>query len=1128
MSKKILLSLLCVSALKLLAVYNGANSLDEKPLNADELKAGFETPPNSAKPLTWWHWINGSVSKDGIEKDFKSFKESGIGGVQLLNANMYVPPAHLRFHSEDWFDYVNYAIQKADEYGLEFAIMNSDGWANSGGPWVSPEKSMKMLVWSELDIEGGKNFEGLIPKPKEIHEDYYEDLAVFLLPQENSDTLKPTITCKKTDKKSSLELSIIFEFQESVSRRLLTISKFSDTLAMQGKIYASQDGKSFEELGNFEFKGRSRSKFTDIAFNRKTAKYFKLEAKILSADAKLDFEKYFSLSDKNRLSLHQSKALKNGINFASPDTSVEASNAGAIDPKQCIDISKNLSKDGKLTCKIPQGKWTVLRMGYTSTGAKNHPAQPEGHGLEIDKFEKEFVRYHIEKSLGRTFKESKKYLGKAFNGILLDSWEVGFQGWTQKFPEYFLNSRAYDMRPFLPVLTGRVIESAQVSNAFLCDYRKTANELCSQNYFGEIKKIANENNMVLYAETYVGYIFNELEAAGNVDVNMSEFWLTKNLHGHSQLKKMSSPAHITGRRVMGAESFTARDDSARWTAHPMTLKPFGDMAFARGLNRFVFHTSAHQPNDLMPGFSLGRYGTHFGRANVWWKDSKAWLSYVAKSQYLLQRGRPYADILYLISGDNELFSSANSNTVNIRGYDYELCIPSFLGDAKAIDGKIKFESGMEFSLLITQDVWSASLKDLQKIKSFKDAGVPILGSAPTSPDNLQDTSKNFEAWQKLAQEIWKDSKNNYTSGDIEKALLSKGKKKDFLFETLNNGKFVQHKKNLNFIHRKNGDMDIYFVANAFYETENAKGIMRFNVADKTPEIWDAQSGSINPPPSYFVQDGYTCIPVDFAPFESTFVIFRNKAEAFKITSIKDSSGENVHLSPNSVYRKDDDLISFMPNLSASINGKECKISSATPQTIAFKPKVWNVSFSTPFNENFSKDFTELKSFSDCEEKEIKYFSGTAKYSTTLEITADLKDSNKSIALDLGEVANIARLAINGKEVGICWTYPFRFDITKFVNVGKNLLEISVTNTWVNRMIADENLPQDTKYDMKGNMFNIGRLSEFPSWYGNAELTAKRERKTWAIWKCYDGKETPIKAGLLGPVTICVGEIYRLN
>jgi hypothetical protein len=177
--------------------------------------------------------------------------------------------------------------------------------------------------------------------------------------------------------------------------------------------------------------------------------------------------------------------------------------------------------------------------------------------------------------------------GKALVATHIDSWENGAQNWTARMREEFLKRRGYDPLIYLPVITGRVVDTLEISERFLWDLRQTANDLLLENYAGHMATLAREKGLHLTIEAYGGPN-DDITYGGRADEPMGEFWIGGG--AWETLKQMASSAHIYGRPILGAEAFTA-NDRERWQQHPASIKALGDRAFSEGVNRFVFHAA---------------------------------------------------------------------------------------------------------------------------------------------------------------------------------------------------------------------------------------------------------------------------------------------------------------------------------------------------------------------------------------------------------------------------------------------------------------------------------------------------------------------------------------------------------
>lgn len=994
-----LASLLLTGVLSLIAVTSRSAS--------GEIESAFKNPPLAARPLGWWHWINGNVTKEGIDADLENMKEIGMGGVQMFDVEIYMPEGPVRYGTDEWHEHVQHAVKKAAELGLEFHTMNTPGWSASGGPWVTPELSMKRIVFTETEASGGDvNLE--LPRPD----------------------LKPFYGARKV------------------------------------------------ELGNF---------YRDVAV-------FALPV----TDGRLpEFERK--------------------INFKSkPVARTEDTELAAIPRDQVIDLTGKMDAEGRLRATLPEGDWEIIRFGYTTTGKTNHPAVPEGHGLEIDKFDADAVAFQFEESMGRIIKEAGPLAGTTYNAILFDSFEGGFQNWTEKFPELFQEQKGYDFTPYLPLLTGRVLESEAVSEAVLWDFRDVIEELMAENYFGTMQRLAAEHGMKIYSESQGGPL-NPMAMNRHVDVPMNEFWMPEVTGRASRIKQSVSSANFQGRQLVAAEAFTATPENARFIPTPADLKRPGDQAFTYGLNRFNFHSHTHQPvTEAAPGFSLGRYGTHFGRLNTWWPYVGAWISYLSRSQAMLQSGKTVADICLLVDEDLGYGLPARTAT-EFAGYDFAPAYPSDVMKMTVEDGVLVHPDGGRFRVLVTPQrttakAWVAEIPTLEKIRDLVNAGAVVVGPPPIAPAGLEDLEKIAE-FDALVDTIWGGIGNK----PAPPKSLGEGKvyaQNAHPLEVLDqigvdrDLTWAPAESNVLYIHRRTADANFYFVLN---DTEEAERVtLTFRQSDRQPEIWDPVTGKTNPAPIFEVGEKTISVPVDFEPFGSAFFVFQKPLPA----------EWPVRAEPVNLELKTGPLLTDATEVNVKYSdGREQKIDlSPTP-----KPEViagpWNVKFIDGRGAPEQVTMPTLTSWSDSDDAGIKYYSGSAVYKTGFSSLAPA--TGQTAILDLGAVADIAKVIVNDREVAILWHPPFRADITEFLVAGENELEVHVANRWINRMIGDASIDVDYTYQPKGrSKFTDGRLEAIPDWlYDPVKRAQPRARHSFAAWKHYGEDDELVPSGLLGPVEV---------
>ena len=423
-----------------------------------------------------------------------------------------------------------------------------------------------------------------------------------------------------------------------------------------------------------------------------------------------------------------------------------------IDPTKIVDLT------GKTTWNAPAGRWTLVRIGHSGTGATTHPSTTPG--LECDKLSRAAVQYHFEHMFGPIMADSPNEVGRALNSILLDSWECGCENWTTLMPEDFAKHRGYKIAPWLAAFTGRVVKDPDSTEKFLWDLRRTVADLLTENHYGVAQEFAHEHHMLFYSEAPgIGLptVADNLGCKGRTDVPMGEFWVNRSYEDNiDDPKEAASAAHIYGKTIVATESFTSTANVASWANDPYGLKQLGDFEFCNGVNRFIFHRYAHQPwNDRKPGMSMGPWGINFERSNTWWKQGSAWIDYLTRCQYLLQQGRFVADVLYFYGeGAAAGVSHRDLKPELPAGFDYDVCNAEILmGQTSVENGEIVLKSGMRYHVLVLPDNDRMTLPLLKKIGKLVQAGATVYGPKPVKSPSLADKDG---AVQKLADKIWGD------------------------------------------------------------------------------------------------------------------------------------------------------------------------------------------------------------------------------------------------------------------------------------------------------------------------------------------------------------------------------------
>ena len=672
----------------------------EAQTNYGSMQKGFSDPPSSARPRTWWHWTNSNVSVEGITQDLEWMKKAGIGGMQLADVAAgqgQVTEKKTLFRSAEWLEAVKHTASESDRLGLEMAVFSSAGWSLAGGPWVKPEQAMKKLVWSETTVQGPLDFTGKLPDPpacegpiKDLSRTgrkdpseipFYRDCVVLAFPTPEDDMIKqaavPVITtgAGETDSEALLDddlnttarimagkeknlVWIQYQWEKPFKAQAVTLA--SRAGIPSGCLKASRDGKEFTTIALFPGPQLYRSgKVATFSFPETTAQYFRFEftgaprtpAEVMAetttkADSVYTFSE-IKLHNSAKVNRWEDKAGFYHLFNYEPVASQPVLNTSVTDPAKIVDISGFLLPDGSLRWKVPEGNWTIMRFGYSLTGARNRPAVPAGLGYEVDKLSREHTESYLKEYIRPVRDALGSLYGKSLRYILLDSWEAGMQNWTDNMTDEFKKRRGYDMTPFLPCLTGRIVAESELSDRFLWDFRRTLADMFAENFYKVVSDYFNKEGIGTYGEAS-GVSLEILEDAllckKYVDIPMGEFWyraLHPELMYYQDVRGAASAAHIYGKPVVAAEAFTGGGFNS-----PYELKIIGDYWFTQGINRFVFHTSAHQPLDTKPGNTM--VGAHINRNITWAGQAEPFMTYLSRCSFMLQQGKFVADIAYLL------------------------------------------------------------------------------------------------------------------------------------------------------------------------------------------------------------------------------------------------------------------------------------------------------------------------------------------------------------------------------------------------------------------------------------------------------------------------------------------------
>ncbi len=689
-----------------------------------------------------------------------------------------------------------------------------------------------------------------------------------------------------------------------------------------------------------------------------------------------------------------------------------------------LDLTTKLSAEGTLTWKAPAGDWVVLRIGSTLNDHCRVSTCSEGwDGYALDPFDAGAFKRYWDAVVEPLIADAGPLAGKALKYLHTDSWEVEVANWTPTLREEFKRRRGYDLLSWLPVLAGKIVNSREESNRFLHDFRRTMGDLAMDNHFKLFKEWSHKRGLLIHPESGGPHAvpIDAQQSLGFNDAPMSEFWAWSWRHRMGDanrffVKQPASAAHTYGRKLVLAEGFTTIGPHWQETIWD-NLKPSFDFACTEGLNLLVWHAFVCSPeSEGIPGQQYFA-GTHLNPLVTWWDKSKPFFDYINRCQALLQQGLPVADVAYFYGSHVPNFTQLrSSDPAKVGpGYDYDVVTEEVILTRMSVkDGRLVLPDGVSYRVLALPDRDIISLPVLRKLKEFVAAGATIIGPKPSRSMSLENHPKQDTEVQKLARELWeKKSAKGRVIADrtAREVLLADGVKPDF--EPMS--------PVLNFIHRRDGATEIYFVASRTNAATSA--MCAFRVTGKAAELWNAVTGERRLA-ACEARDGQTIVPLEFDPYGSWFVVFRPAAAS--APGVANGNSKNFEA---------------IQELAGS----------------------WTVRFDTNWAGSAEVEFETLVSWPERPEPGIKFFSGTAIYEKMFELSnSALRTPHSALWLDLGNVRELAEVKVNGKSCGITWTPPFRVNIADAIQPGVNKLEIEVVNFWPNRIIGDAALPKEQR------------------------------------------------------------------
>ncbi len=1080
MKKLLFLTITCFATILFLA----SCETNKGQVTSEALESGFVTPPDSIQTSVYWYWISDNISKEGVINDLHSMKKAGINRAFIGNIGLdNLPYGKVKMLSEEWWTIIHAALKTATELNIEIGIFNSPGWSQSGGPWVKPEEAMRYLAATELRVKGPQKLSQKLEKPVDLFQNVKliaypapKDDHVVLNMQNGKLASSPRVAdlLKIVDGDNATginfpqgnEFLIDFEANSAFTARSLLIRLTEHPFSAPAVLQVKEADGTFRTISEF---GISRSNpalnvgfepFAPVvvSFPETTATGFRLIIKKIKTGCGLA---EIALSGSPRVQNYAEKTLAKMFpsplpywhEYQWPVQTEPLDQSTVIDASKVIDISANLSADGTLTWDVPEGEWVIMRTGMTPTGTTNSPASPEATGYEVDKMSRKHTESHFYGHMGEILKRIPEADRKCFKVVVQDSYETGGQNFTDDFLAAFREKYGYDAVPYLPVFKGFVVNSQMASDRFLWDMRRMVADQVAYEYVGGLRDVSHKHGLHTWLECYGhwGFPSEFLMYGGQSDEIGGEFWSEGEL-GNIENRAATSCGHIYGKTKISAESNTCGGPA--FSRYPAMFKQRGDRFFAEGINNTLLHVYISQPyEDKNPGMNAW-FGNEFNRKNTWYSQLDVYINYLKRANLMLQQGLNVADAAYFIGEDAPKMTGITDPALPV-GYQFDYMNAEVIEKYMTVkNGLITLPHGTQYRILVLPKLETMRPELLSKLKQLITDGAVIMGPAPKRSPSLQNQPQADEQVQAMAAEIWGEVDGvNVKSRKIGKGMILNGMSMDEAFALIGcvPDCKLPEENTIHYGHRTLPRGEIYFISNQTGEQQLVSP--EFRVTGLQPELWNATTGSVRNLPAYEQKEQTTVVPLKLEAFESAFIVFRAEAGKSPVTGVEANYPKQTVI--------------------AELSG---------PWTVQFDPAMRGPKEAVVFEK--------LQDWTTSADEQIKYYSGTAVYSSSFNL--DQLPEGKTIKVNLGALTAMAKVFVNGKEAGGVWTPPYELDITSALQAGKNELKVEVVNTWVNRLIGDQKIPE-------------------------------AERPTWCPVNPYRADSPLQPSGLFGPVTVSVSD-----
>ena len=1025
---------------------------------SDDLSQGWSNPPADVRPHTYWLWLNGYVDPATARAELQAMKDAGLGGVLLFDMGARgdkaaQPPAGPAFLSPPWLKQLKESVGDAKKLGLQVDLSVISSW-DMGGHWIEPRHGSMGLYPVETVIEGGREINVELPFPTpsaaaplglDGKPAFWQDAAVLAIKDARrglgheivikldpaDQEFKEAVLDNGDPGKSAITatMSPVREFSVALSSTGTRDADFREVVrgvlpreaAPQRFPLPTGTRAQYVRLRLLSAHDSSRPRWTlgefalvNAAGVNAAASYvadrLRNGAPVIRGTAPLSYGPEW-----NRDNLHDGQTKGPGGAFATlgpPPIELKSIS-------EPVDVTKYVDPQGRLRWSAPPGKWTILRYVVMNTGERLKVPSPNSDGWATDHFSSAATRAHMDYVIARLRETFGDTRSSGLSNLYLASYEVVGPVWSPGFIADFAKLRGYDMTPYIPAIFGARVGTDETTERFLFDYRKTLSDVLISAYYRAAREVSSAAGLGIKSEAggpgppVHNVPVDSLLANAAVDEIQGEFWPYRpSADGLWVVKETASAGHIYGKPRVHLESFTSFDG---WREGPQDLKASADRVFCEGGNHIVWHTWTHAPPEAgKPGW-VYLAGTHLNRNVTWWPKAKPFIDYLSRSSFMLQRGLFVADVLYYYGDGGYKFVGPRRASPSLGpGFDYDYTNSDVILNRLSVrDGRFVLPDGTSYSLLVLSEDREIPPAVLAKIDQLAAAGGTVAGPRPQGAPGLEGYPSSDKRVQDLAASMWGNLDGKTTTSRAHgKGRVVWGKPLRAILAEMKIGPDFTAPPTLDFIHRRDGSADIYFVRNTTNRPVSAAPT--FRVSGRMPELWDPVTGSVRPAQSWASKTSGIEVPLDLAANGSVFVVFRSPAEA----------------------------------------NRSLKPPVTLPEPVSIQGP-WTVTF-----EGLAASATQtgLTSWTEHKDPSVKYFAGSARYKTTFQVPSGWRKRGHPVRIELGNLWTIGEVWLNSQPLGVAWTAPFSVEAGNALREGSNELVVEVTNTWFNRIVGDAKLP----------------------------------------------------------------------